>query len=87
MDKRIYAKIEFVRNWPISDVSGKNDAGSEEVLHAIFADARSAGHASAGSLVEHRLPICLSCNVGGQAPPYILIQLFMFASDCGLPRR
>ena len=42
MDKRIYAKIEFVRNWPISDVSGKNDAGSEEVLHAIFADARSA---------------------------------------------
>jgi hypothetical protein len=42
MDKRIYAKIEFVRNWPISDVSGKNEAGSEEVLHAIFADARSA---------------------------------------------
>lgn len=25
-------------------------------------------HASAGSLVEHRLPICLSCNIGGQ--PY-----------------
>ena len=45
------------------------------------------GHASAGSLVEHRLPICLSCNVGGQPSPYILIQLFMFASDCGLPRR
>jgi hypothetical protein len=45
------------------------------------------GHASARSLVEHRLPICLSCNVGGQLPPYILIQLFMFASDCGLPRR
>lgn len=29
------------------------------------------GHASAGSLVEHRLPICLSCKVGGQPPPYI----------------
>jgi hypothetical protein len=39
------------------------------------------GHASAGSVVEHRLPICL--NVGGQPPPYILIQLFMFASDAG----
>jgi hypothetical protein len=36
------------------------------------------GRASARSRVEHRLPICLSCNVGGQLPPYILIQLFMF---------
>jgi hypothetical protein len=32
MDKRIYANIEFVRNWPIRTSQGKNEAGREEVL-------------------------------------------------------
>jgi hypothetical protein len=36
MDKRIYANIDFVPDWPNRTSQGKNEAGREEVLHAIF---------------------------------------------------
>jgi hypothetical protein len=50
MDKRICANIDFVRDWPNRTSQGKNEAGREEVLHAIHR--RGAGRFYLAVLVE-----------------------------------